>query len=203
LAVSPIPLHSIVETTLAGLGYELVELEFGGRGLLRIYIDFIDWKAHAGEFIKIEDCEKATRQLTHVLTVEDVDYARLEVSSPGIDRPLNRHADFERFAGIEVSVKLKKLFEGRRHFEGVLSLEEDGKYSVLFDAVEKKAAGLTKLEKAKGIRTKAELRPIPKQAKGATPVARLKLTFTLEEADKVRLVPQISFRQAAEKGTAE
>jgi ribosome maturation factor RimP len=194
-------LHSIVETTLLGLGYELVELEFGGRGLLRIYIDYADWKAHEGEFIKIEDCEKATRQLTHVLTVEDVDYARLEVSSPGIDRPLNRHADFERFAGIEVSVKLKKLFEGRRHFEGVLSVEDDGKYSVLFDAVEKKSAGLTKLEKAKGIRAKSETKP--KQGKGGEPVAQLKLTFTLEEADKVRLVPQISFKQAAEKGTAE
>jgi ribosome maturation factor RimP len=190
-------LQTIVETTLKGLGYELVELEFGGRGLLRIFIDFADWKARKGEFIRVEDCEKATRQLNHVLTVEDIDYARLEVSSPGIDRPLNTPTDFERFAGELVSVKLKKLFEGRKNFEGILGLEEDSKYSVVYDAVLKDAPQkkLTKLEKAQG-KTPVVIKTSSK--KSSEPAPQLKMTFTLEEADRVRLVPQISFKQAAE-----
>jgi ribosome maturation factor RimP len=197
-------LQTIVETTLKGLGYELVELEFGGRGLLRIFIDFADWKARKGsksdfnsEFIRVEDCEKATRQLNHVLTVEEIDYARLEVSSPGIDRPLNNSADFERFAGELVSLKLKKPFENRKNFEGILGVEENGKYSIVYDAVVKDAAQkkLTKLEKAQG-KTAVIVKTNTK--KSAEPAPQLKLTFTLEEADRVRLVPQISFKQAAE-----
>lgn len=167
-----VPLQTIVETTLTGLGYDLVDLEFGGRGLLRVFIDFTDWKAHEGEYIRIEDCEKATRQLNHVLTVEDIDYARLEVSSPGVDRPLNTAKDFERFAGHLVAVKLKKVFENRRNFEGPLSIEADDKYGVVFE-----------VQRASG----------PQEHK---------LTFNLDEVDKVRLVPQISFKQAAKKGTA-
>jgi ribosome maturation factor RimP len=199
-----VALQTIVETTLKGLGYELVELEFGGRGLLRIFIDFADWKARKGgksdfnnEFIKVEDCEKATRQLNHVLTVEEIDYARLEVSSPGIDRPLNNPADYERFAGELVSLKLKKPFENRKNFEGILGLEEDSKYSIVYDAVVKDAQQkkLTKLEKAQG-KTAVVVKTNTK--KSAEPAPQLKLTFTLEEVDRVRLVPQISFKQAAE-----
>jgi ribosome maturation factor RimP len=193
-------LHTVVETTLKGLGYELVELEFGGRGLLRIFIDFADWKTRKGtdsEFIRVEDCEKATRQLNHVLTVEEIDYARLEVSSPGIDRPLNNPSDYDRFAGELVSVKLKKAFENRKNFEGILGVEEDNKYSIVYDAVVKDASQkkLTKLEKAQG-KTAVVVKTNTK--KSAEPAPQLKLTFTLEEADRVRLVPQISFKQAAE-----
>ncbi len=203
-----VALQTIVETTLKGLGYELVELEFGGRGLLRIFIDFADWKTRKGsksdfdsEFIKVEDCEKATRQLNHVLTVEEIDYARLEVSSPGMDRPLNNPADYERFAGELVSLKLKKPFENRKNFEGILGIEADDKYSIVYDAVVKDASQkkLTKLEKAQGktavvFNTNAKTNT----KKSAEPAPQLKLTFTLEEADRVRLVPQISFKQAAE-----
>ncbi|MCQ4384046.1 ribosome maturation factor RimP, partial [Clostridioides difficile] len=91
----------LIETTVTGLGYELVDLERPGRGMLCIYID-----QPAG--ISLEDCEKVTRQLQHVLPVENIDYERREVSSPGLDRPLKKLADFERFAGSEVSVTLKK-----------------------------------------------------------------------------------------------
>ena len=88
-------LADLIETTLIGMGYELVELERAPAGLLRVYID----QPETG--IVIEDCEKVSRQLTHVLTVENVDYERLEVSSPGLDRPLKKLADFVRFAGAE------------------------------------------------------------------------------------------------------
>jgi ribosome maturation factor RimP len=189
-----VPLHTVIETTLLGLGYELVDVEFGGSGLLRIFIDYADWQDHPADYIKIEDCEKATRQLNHVLTVEEIDYARLEVSSPGMDRPLNRHVDFVRFAGMEVSVKLKKLFEKRKHFQGVLSVEGDNSYSVMFDAVVKDAK-ISKLDRVKGVKT---VQPKPASAKKSEPAPQLKLTFTLEEADRVRLVPQFNFKQAAE-----
>ncbi len=191
-------LQSLIETTLEGLGYELVELEFGGRGLLRVYIDFLDWQAHQGKFIAIEDCEKATRQLSHVLTVEDVDYARLEVSSPGVDRPLNKPADFKRFEGEQVTVKLKKLFANRRHFEGALIVEDDGTYSVIFDVIPKQT------DAKKGARVKPKKAPEKsadeqsgKPSESVEPKT-MKLNFTFEEADRVRLVPQISFKQTAQ-----
>ncbi|CAB3784932.1 Ribosome maturation factor RimP [Pararobbsia alpina] len=108
-----VQLTELIETTVSGLGYELVEFERSGRGFLRIFID-----QPAG--IAIEDCEKVTRQLQHVLTVEDFDYERLEVSSPGLDRPLRKLADFTRFAGSEVTITLKKPLDGRKQYRGVL-----------------------------------------------------------------------------------
>jgi ribosome maturation factor RimP len=209
-------LHTIIETTLKGLGYDLVELEFGGRGLLRVFIDFADWKAHEGAYINIEDCEKATRQLSHVLTVEDVDYARLEVSSPGVDRPLNKASDFMRFAGCEVTVKLKKAFENRKTFQGTLTVEADDKFGLVFDPATKLKAIVpgkpsSKRATAQAAVDKESEKQLKKEAKNEAEnggpedkaAHQLKLTFTLEEADRVRLVPQFSFKQAADKGTAK
>jgi ribosome maturation factor RimP len=98
------------------LGYELVDLERSGGGLLRVFIDF----PSGNTSIAIEDCEKATRQLQHVFTVENIDFDRLEVSSPGLDRPLKKFADFERFAGAEIQLTLKRPVEGRKQFRGIL-----------------------------------------------------------------------------------
>ncbi|PPB84162.1 ribosome maturation factor RimP [Mycetohabitans endofungorum] len=108
-----VQLSELIENTVTGLGYELVDLERSGRGMLRVFID-----QPAG--IAIDDCEKVTRQLQHVLTVENIDYERLEVSSPGLDRPLKKRADFERFAGSEAMVTLKQPLNGRKSFRGIL-----------------------------------------------------------------------------------
>jgi ribosome maturation factor RimP len=108
-----VQLTELIETTVSGMGYELVDLERTGRGMLCVYID-----QSAG--IAIEDCEKVTRQLQHVLTVENIDYERLEVSSPGLDRPLKKLADFLRFAGSEAVVTLKKPLNGRKTYRGIL-----------------------------------------------------------------------------------
>ena len=116
---------SVISGTLESMGYELVEMEFGQRGLLRVYID-----APAG--IRLEDCEKVSRQLNHLLTVENIQYDRLEVSSPGLDRPLRTEADYERFAGCEISLTLKLPFQGRKVWKGVLGRGEDGRWQVLF-----------------------------------------------------------------------
>src|SRR5690606_35407804 len=99
-------LSALIEKTLEGMGYELVNFEQAARGLLRVYIDFAPENVDKGN-ITVEDCEKVTHQLLHVLTVEDVAYERLEVSSPGLDRPLNKLSHYVRFAGAEALVKLR------------------------------------------------------------------------------------------------
>jgi ribosome maturation factor RimP len=128
-------LSGLIEKTVTGMGYELVDFEHAARGLLRVFIDFPPGPEGP---IRVEDCEKVTHQLLHVLTVENAAYERLEVSSPGLDRPLKKLSDFVRFAGLEATVKLRKpmpsaanrtTFEGMLHApEGeVLKLEFEGK----------------------------------------------------------------------------
>jgi ribosome maturation factor RimP len=109
-----------VETALAGLGYELVDAERSAGGLLRVTIDHRHAEGADERPITVDDCERATRQLQHVLEVEAVDYQRLEVSSPGLDRPLRRAADYVRFAGQPVHLTLKAPFAGRKHWQGRL-----------------------------------------------------------------------------------
>src|SRR5437762_4946382 len=111
--------QAAVEKTVSGLGYDLVDTERSARGLLRVYIDRVA-NDPAGEFITVDDCEKVTRQLQHVLEVEGCAYERLEVSSPGLDRPLKKAADYARFAGEQIEITLKLPFKGRKKFSGQL-----------------------------------------------------------------------------------
>lgn len=109
----------LVETTLTGLGYELVDLEVSGRGLMRVLMD-----KPAG--ITLEDCEQVSHQLTRLFAVEGVNYERLEVSSPGLDRPLKKEADFVRFAGKKTQIKLRMPLAGRKNFSGILGAVQGG-----------------------------------------------------------------------------
>jgi ribosome maturation factor RimP len=111
--------QDVVERTVTGLGYDLVSCERSAKGLLRVFIDRVANDPN-GEFIVVEDCEKVTRQLQHVLEVEGCAYERLEVSSPGLDRPLNKPADYVRFAGSEIELTLKTPFQGRKKYRGLL-----------------------------------------------------------------------------------
>ena len=122
-------LEDILEPTLRGMGFELVDLQRsnGGR-LLRIFID-----KPGG--ITIGDCATTSRHLSRVFAVEGVEYDRLEISSPGLDRPLRKPADFARFAGSRVDVRMQNPdATGRRRFVGTLqcvdgslaTLEVDG-----------------------------------------------------------------------------
>ena len=109
----------LVETTLNGLGYELVDLEVSARGLMRIFID-------KPEGISLQDCERVSHQLTRLFTVEGVNFERLEISSPGLDRPLKKQADFVRFRGQKAQLKLRVPLNGRKNFVGILGeLQEE------------------------------------------------------------------------------
>lgn len=116
--------QAAVEKTVTGLGYDLVDCERSAGGLLRVYIDKLAEAAAAGEVITVDDCEKVTRQLQYVLEVENTDYQRLEVSSPGVDRPLRKAADYARFAGQQVEITLKLAFQGRKKYRGELLAQE-------------------------------------------------------------------------------
>ena len=99
-------LLELIEKTVNGTGYDLVDFEQAERGLFRVYIDFLPADLERGN-VTVEDCAKVSHQLSHVLTVEEVSYERLEISSPGLDRPLKKFSDFVRFTGEVASVKLR------------------------------------------------------------------------------------------------
>jgi ribosome maturation factor RimP len=121
--------HTPIERTVTGLDYELVDVERSAAGLLRVTIDRLPGQSYPtgdAESVTVEDCERVTRQLQHVLEVEAVPYQRLEVSSPGLDRPLKRAADYERFAGQEIQLTLKAAFQGRKNYRGRLLPADTG-----------------------------------------------------------------------------
>jgi ribosome maturation factor RimP len=109
----------LVETTLTGLGYELVDFEVSGRGLMRVFMD-------KPEGISLQDCERVSNQLTRLFTVEGVEFDRLEVSSPGLDRPIKKAEDFVRFCGQKAQLKLRVPLNGRKNFVGILGELRDG-----------------------------------------------------------------------------
>ena len=122
-------LPSRLEPVLAGLGYELVMLERAGRGLLRLFID-------KPEGITVEDCVTVSNHLTHLFAVENIDYDRLEVSSPGLDRPLVKPQDYVRFAGEPVTVKLRVPLNNRRRLSGQLVGLEGETVKLIVDGTE-------------------------------------------------------------------
>ncbi|RYG38420.1 MAG: ribosome maturation factor RimP [Burkholderiales bacterium] len=129
--------QTAVETTVTGLGYDLVDCERSAGGLLRVTIDRLQAQTDAGELITVDDCEKVTRQLQYVLEVEAFDYTRLEVSSPGLDRPLKNAAHYARFAGKEIDLTLKVPFQGRKKYRGIVSAQpgaqSDQQWRLVFD----------------------------------------------------------------------
>ncbi|MCK0511547.1 ribosome maturation factor RimP [Aromatoleum buckelii] len=132
--------EGLVEQVVSGLGFELVDFETSPKGrLMRVFIDI-------ERGVTVDDCATVSNQLTRVFEVENVDYDRLEISSPGLDRPLKKTADFERFAGDEVQVRLRMPIGNQRNFigvleglsEGVVRLRTDrGEVAFPFDEIEK------------------------------------------------------------------
>ena len=189
-------LQQIVEQTVIGLGYDLVEIERTAGGLLRITID-LPWQApeeaapelpagmeNPEQFVTVEDCEKVTRQLQFALEVDGVDYARLEVSSPGIDRLLRHEQDFTRFDGSVIDLTLKqpigaaggdKINANRKKFRGTLERTEEGGWQIVWSDEPPVKPGVR-------VSKKRELAPL--QAMG----------FTLDELKEARLAPIVNFK---------
>lgn len=192
-AFKHVALQQTVEQTVAGLGYDLVEVERSAGGLLRVTID-LPWTPPTSEavaagtpepFVTVEDCEKVTRQLQFALEVDAVDYKRLEVSSPGIDRPLRNEQDFERFVGAVIDLTLKapmgaaaagQVSATRKKFRGTLERAESGSGWQVVWSDEPKAKPGQKVSKKRA--------PAPLHALG----------FVLDELRDARLAPIVDFK---------
>lgn len=192
-AFKHVALQQTVEQTVAGLGYDLVEVERSAGGLLRVTID-LPWTPPTSEavaagvpepFVTVEDCEKVTRQLQFALEVDAVDYKRLEVSSPGIDRPLRNEQDFERFVGAVIDITLKapmgaaaagQVSATRKKFRGTLERAESGLGWQVVWSDEPKAKPGQKVSKKRA--------PAPLHALG----------FVLDELRDARLAPIVDFK---------
>ena len=189
-------LQDIIEQTVTGLGYQLVEVERSAGGLLRITLDLPWQPGQPEQFVQVEDCEKVTRQLQFVLEVEGTEYSRLEVSSPGIDRPLRTENDFARFVGQEIDLTLKApmgaaaaglVAANRKKFRGVLeSTDTPQTWQITWrdEPVSKP-----------GMRPARVQKDLPVQA----------LRFTLSELRDARLAPIVNFkgRRATEDRSTE
>jgi ribosome maturation factor RimP len=137
-----VQVESIIEQAVSGLGFDLVDIETSPKGrLLRVFID-------APSGISVDDCARVSNHLTRLFAVENVDYDRLEVSSPGLDRPLKKLTDFERFAGQQAQVRIRVAIAGQRNFAGVLEGVDDGKVLLVTDKG-KVAFGLDQIDKAR------------------------------------------------------
>jgi ribosome maturation factor RimP len=190
-----------VEQTVAGLGYDLVEIERSAGGLLRVTID-LPWTAPTSEdvaagvpepFVTVEDCEKVTRQLQFALEVDGVEYKRLEVSSPGIDRPLRNEQDFGRFVGAVIDITLKapmgaaaggQVSATRKKFRGTLERAEKA------EGVGADAAPVWQIVWSDEPKTK----PGQKVSKKRAPAPLHALGFVLDELRDARLAPIVDFK---------
>ena len=137
-------IEKLLEKTLSGMNYELVDVEIVGRsGLVRVLID-------SERGIGLQDCTTVSNHLSRLFEIERFDYDRLEVSSPGLDRPLKKLIDFERFVGEKVVVQFKLAYEGQRKFRGKLigvreemvDMEVDDDRVITFELHEIKKANL-------------------------------------------------------------
>lgn len=179
--------QQVIKTGVSALGYALVDVQFTGGGLLRVTIDWPWDESMVGESersITVDDCEAVSRQLQYALEVEGLDYRRLEVSSPGVDRPLHTALDFLRFCGCEVDLVLRDaigsaasgtaIAHNRRKFRGILHRAERGWELHWSDAP---AAKL-------GARLGRQAKEAPVQVLG----------FVLEEVQSAKLAPVLNFR---------
>lgn len=187
MATSTAQIAELIESTVTGLGFEFVDYEKLPHGLLRVTIDS---EKEGG--ITVDDCETVSDQITHLFTVEGVDYERLEVSSPGVDRPLKRARDWQRFLGRPVHVELYEPLKaegfpeaGRRKLEGrALEVVGEGPEAAVRFSFEELHIARTPAEAVKG-------KKAGKRAPAAAPVV---VTFDLADVDRANLIAELDFR---------
>ena len=153
-------IFALTEEVLQGTDLELVDIERAPMGLLRVTLD-------RPEGVRIEDCEQVSKQLSRVFEVEGIDYQRLEVGSPGVDRPLKKEADFIRFAGERIEIRLRQPRDNRKVFAGVLQPADQGVEVPVFTI---------------------ELDPVSKNSKAEL------VSFTFNDIDRARLDPVLDFK---------
>ena len=175
----------VVKTTVLALGFELVDFERGG-GMFKVFIDKPDG-------ITVEDCAAVSNQLTRVFMVENVDFERLEVSSPGLDRPLKTIADFEKFIGVRVKVRLYEPVDARKRFDGaVLAVDGD---KITFDLADDSAAVAgavgSKVKLKKKVASKVALNTVALAKNAAEQVIEKRITVALSDIERARLIPDI------------
>ncbi|MBN9370996.1 ribosome maturation factor RimP [Hydrogenophaga sp. YM1] len=185
-----------VAQTVTALGFDLVDLERSAGGLLRVTVDW-PWQPPADgqprppeRFVTVEDCERITRQMQYALEVEGTDYRRLEVGSPGIDRPLRHENDFLRFEGHVIDITLKAplgangaVSANRKKFRGTLERAADGRWQIVWS---------DEPPVKPGQRVSKKREPAPLQALG----------FTLDEIAQARLAPIVNFKGRGTAGEA-
>lgn len=185
-----------VAQTVTALGFDLVDLERSAGGLLRVTVDW-PWLPPADgqprppeRFVTVEDCERITRQMQYALEVEGTDYRRLEVGSPGIDRPLRHENDFLRFEGHVIDITLKAplgangaVSANRKKFRGTLERAADGRWQIVWS---------DEPPVKPGQRVSKKREPAPLQALG----------FTLDEIAQARLAPIVNFKGRGTAGEA-
>jgi ribosome maturation factor RimP len=184
-------LQETIEQTVTGLGYELVEIERTSGGLLRVTMD-MPYVPGVEQFVNAEDCEKVTRQLQFVLEVEGAKYARLEVSSPGIDRLLRNEKDFERFVGELIDITLKAPIGAAASAGSTVS------------ASRKKFRGTLERVESRNVNAPAAwqivwsdepaVKPGQKVSKNRIPAPLQALGFTLDEIHQARLAAVVDFK---------
>ena len=156
-------IFALTQESLLGTDIELVDVERAPKGLLRVVIDHADG-------ITIDHCEQVSKQLSRVFEVENIDYDRLEVTSPGVDRPLKRLADFVRFSGSRIELRLFEPINNQKVFRGLLYAPEN----LQPDAAVVDTEFVLELEQSSG---KVQ-----------------DLTFTIEDVDRAKLDPILDFK---------
>ena len=171
--------------TAQSLGFELIEVERSAAGLLRVTIDW-PWQAGQSErFVQVEDCEKVTRQLQYALEVDGIEYRRLEVSSPGIDRPLRGESDFERFSGHIIDLTLRQPMGAAA--QGLVSSQRKKFRGLLQSGAQ---AGLWQIS----WRDEPATKPGARVSRKKEPAPLQVLGFSLDELKEARLAPIVDFK---------
>ncbi len=186
MASSTTEIAALVESTVEGLGYEFVEFERLPRGMMRVTID----RPEGG--LTVDDCEIVSDQITHLFTVENIDYERLEVASPGVDRPLKRVRDWRRHVGAPAHVELYEPMHaegfpaaGRRKLDGrILGVEgEEGAEVIVFSFEEVEAA-----------RTPSEAARLRNQKVKKPQAEPIVVSFAFHDVDRANLIAQLDFK---------
>jgi ribosome maturation factor RimP len=162
-----------IESLAADLGYEVIDIENSSGGLLRVFIDMPE----ADRLITVQDCERVSNHLVHGLPVLGIDFQRLEVSSPGMDRRLTKPKHFRQFLGSEVKLKLRQALGGRKNFQGRLApAEEPSDKDLNTDAACSQDARFSLIFHADD-------------------GSEQQLDFLVSDIDQARLVPQLPFKE--------